>query len=69
MSLRASTSFAERICSGDMYWGEPKTALVAVSETSPSAPIVFASPKSSTFTSGRPSTVVARNMFFSLMSR
>ena len=52
--MRASTSREERICSGDMYEGEPMIAVVFVSAKS-SAPETFEIPKSSTFTDGEPS--------------
>ena len=61
MSVRVSTSLAERICSGDMYKGEPIKTEVRVSESSDALPprSDFEMPKSSTFTMRVPS---ARSM-------
>jgi len=72
-SLRASTPLALRICSGDMYAGEPRTDPLAVSVAS--APVkargsfIFEIPKSSTFTSGVPSVRVVTKMFDGFRSR
>src|SRR5260221_365741 len=55
-SLRASTSLAERICSGDMKYGEPIMVEVLVIAPPPSlSELALEMPKSSTLTSGPPS--------------
>ena len=71
MSLRASTFFELRICSGDMYVGEPKTACVSVRRGSgePSLCAAFEMPKSSTFTRAVPSARWVRKKFEGFRSR
>ena len=70
-SVRTSTFLALRICSGDMYAGDPKTDAVCVIEgfwgvPSPSALEI---PKSSTLTTEGPSSRCVRNRFDGLRSR
>jgi len=67
-SVRASTLRAERICSGDMYVGEPSTACVVVISRSP-RPCTLEMPKSSTLTHGEPSRRVVRKRLAGLRSR
>jgi hypothetical protein len=67
MSVRASTSFAQRTCSGDMYCGVPSGATAWVIDASSDASC-FAMPKSSTFTILSP-PISARKRFDGLMSR
>jgi hypothetical protein len=56
MSLRASASLADAICSGAMNSGEPIiTALFVMSTRSPPKPPALLMPKSITFTQGEPS--------------
>ncbi len=66
MSLRASTSAAERICSGDMYSAEPMPTSVAVMRVSSSS---FEMPKSSTLITASPLRFRARKRFAGLRSR
>ncbi len=68
MSARVSTFFDDRICSGDIYSGEPRRLCDRVSAMCvPSS--ALDTPKSSTFTSGSPLTRRVRNRFAGLRSR
>ena len=71
MSVRSSTSLEERICSGDMYAGEPNTVLVVVSDDSlePAGSVNLEMPKSSTLTWSRPSWPRVRKRFAGFRSR
>lgn len=64
-SVRSSTSFVERICSGDMYPGEPMMAAVRVI----AAPSILEIPKSSSLTHGVPSERVTTYTFDGFRSR
>ena len=71
MSVRWSTRFEPRTCSGDMYIGEPSTSAGPVSDVSIACSLSddLEMPKSSTFTSGLPSARRVRNRLLGLRSR
>ena len=70
MSVRGSTSRAERICSGDMYSGEPIIAKSWVSAKLVALSVVaLETPKSRIFTTRDPSGKVAKNRFAGFKSR
>jgi hypothetical protein len=72
MSVRESTCFDACICSGDIYRGDPTSALVRVMLTSgfePAFAVTFEIPKSSTLTERRPSARRIQKRFAGLRSR
>jgi hypothetical protein len=71
MSARASTSRGLRICSGAMNKREPRMVPVAVMWLPSSSAVgrTFATPKSSTFTSGFPSALRLSSRLLGLRSR
>src|SRR5882672_8143853 len=74
ISVRVSTDLGRRICSGDLYAGEPSSECVAVrlgagSSALSSTLMALLMPKSSTLTSELPSGRCVRNKFAGFRSR
>jgi hypothetical protein len=71
MSVRLSTLLLLRICSGEIYCGEPITAEVAVrlGWIAASSLVAFEIPKSSTLTSAEPTLRCVRKRFAGFRSR